>query len=194
MKKTFIYSLSILIACLSACDRGNPDPQNATAIKDRSEQQVVTGGSPSDDLKANAIDMGDTRKMVEWSLGRVQEELRKSAKEIDDLGEVTVLVDDHFQMIIRNKNNGEVTEQRVLLANLDTDMKKMKIIVNYGDVPFPGFRMPVVEGKPGVEIYKNGKKVETKKTLDLTLAERKQVQLVISALTQAIRAVRGDMG
>ena len=108
------------------------------------------------------------------------------------MGDISVLVDDNYQMVIRNKNDGNVYEQRVSLANLDTNMKNMQIIVDRGDVPHPGFRMPVLKGKPGVEIYENGQKKETKQELEILLSERRQVQLVISALTQAVRSVRGE--
>lgn len=176
----------MLFSCFVACNSGNPDLENAEAVKDRSEQQIVTGDKPSQNLKANSIPENDLQGQVKWALGRVQEELRKSSANVSTLGDVTVLVDDNFQMVIQNKVDGNVHEQRVGLANLDTDMKKIEIIVDKGEVANPGFRMPVIEGKAGVERYLNGEMKETVPSLELILGERRQVQLVISALTQAI--------
>lgn len=93
-------------------------------------------------------------------------------------------------MVIRNKKDGDVYEKRVGLQNLDTDMSKIQIVVDNNENPHPGFRMPVLKDKPGVEIYKNGKRIETLPELEILVGERRQVQLVISALTQAVKSVR----
>ena len=193
MKKYTIYFSIAAVSIFTACQSGNPELENATTIKDRSEQQVVTGGKPSDDLKANAISEGDIAGQVKWSLGRVQEELRNSKGSVVGLGEVTVLVDDNFQMVIKNEFEGDVYEKRVGLSNLDIDVKKLQIVRDNGDdIPNPGFKIPVLEGKPGVEIYKNGSKQETVKELEILLGERRQVQLVVSALTQAVKAIGNE--
>lgn len=97
MKKIAFLSCLGLMVMLLACNSKNPELENAEQVKDRSEQKVVTGGNPSDDLKANAIQEGDIAGRVKWSLGRIQEELRNSTGAIESLGEVSVLVDANFQ-------------------------------------------------------------------------------------------------
>ena len=69
-----MFSIFCLLLLHVGCSSGNPELENAQAIKDRSEQKTVTG-KPAEDLKANAIEETDVKGRVEWSLGRVQEEL-----------------------------------------------------------------------------------------------------------------------
>ena len=161
--------------------------KNAQEIKDRSDQKVATGGTPSDDLKANAIDEGDLEGRITWSLGRVQEELRRSADKVDSYGEISVLLDENHQMVIRNKKALKTEERRVNLSNLNPDVKTIQIIADGNGVPNPGFKMAVIEGKAGIDYFVNGTKKESLNELEILLGERRQVQLVISALTQAIR-------
>ena len=191
MKKITHLSLILFIALFTSCNSGNPELKNAEEIKDRSEQQKVTGDKPVETLRANAISEGDIEGQIKWSLGRLQEELRASVGKVKELGEVSVLLDDNLQMVIRNKFDGNVYEKRVGVANLNTDMSKLQIIVDNGNVLNPGFKMPVLDGKPGVEIFVNGEKKETVKELEIFLGERRQVQLVISALTQAAQTAQG---
>ena len=191
MKKISFFPFLCLLLMLS-CGPSNPDLENATVVKDRSEQQIVTGDKPSDNLKANAIDDGDTAGKIRWSLGRIQEEMRNSIGAIAGLESVDVLLDDNFQMVLRTKENGDTYERRVGIANIDIDMKNIQIIRDGDEYPNPGFRMPILADKAGVEIYKNGSKTETKRELEIILGERRQVQLVVSALTHAVRSARGE--
>ncbi len=192
MKKTLFIAAVNLAILFCACG-GNPDLKNPEEVKNRSEQQVVTGGTASEDLKANAIDVNDTEKLIKWSLGRVQEELKKSEGTIEELGEVSVLLDENMQMVIRNNKDGNVYEKRVKLSSLNTDINSFQIVVDNDTNPYPGFKMPVVDGQPGVDHYENGKKKETKKDLEIFLAERRQVQLVISAMIQAAQTAKGEL-
>ncbi len=180
-------SALVCILFLFACGQTNPELKNAEEIKDRSEQKVVTGGKPSENLRANAIEEGDLESRIKWSLGRVQEELRKSTDMVDSYGEISVLLDENHQMVIRNKKGLTTEERRVSLANLNTDVKTIKIIADGDGVPNPGFKMSVIEGRAGIDYFVNGTKKETLNELEILLGERRQVQLVISALTQAIR-------
>ena len=193
MKKTLFIAIVNLAILFCACG-GNPDLKNPKEVKDRSEQQqVVTGGTPTENLKANAIDVGDTEKLIKWSLGRVQEELKKSQGAIDELGEVSVLLDENFQMVIRNAKDGNVYEKRVKLTSLDHDVKALQIVADNSTNSHPGFTMAVMEGEPGVDYYENGNKTETKKELEIYLKERRQVQLVVSAMVQAVQTAKGEI-
>ena len=192
MKKFITITFAVLTVFFQSCNSGNPELQNAEQIKGRSEQEVVTG-QPLQDLKANAINEADTESLIKWSLGRVQEELMKSKDKVASFDEVDVLLDENLQMVIRKKKGLTVYEERVKLENLNPDVKTMKIITDYGKNPNPGFKLAVIEGKTGVEYYENGKKKETKKELEFLLGERRQVQLVISAMTTAIKTAQGNM-
>jgi hypothetical protein len=192
MMKNTLYPLMILLATFFvACQPSNQNMENAEAVQDRSAQEVVTGGKPSENLRANAIKAGDFAKQAEWSLGLIQEQLKKSAGKVNGLGEVSILLDDNFQMAIRNNYNGEMIEKRVSLANLDTDIKNIEIISDSHGHPNPGLKFKVLDGKPGVEVYKDGSKTETLKELELIFAERKMVHKAISAMTNAVNASRG---
>ncbi len=192
MMKNTLYPLMILLTgFFFACQNSNPELEGAEEIKDRSAQKIVTGGKPSDDMKANAIKEGDYKRQIEWSLGLLQESLRNSSGKVNGLGEISVLLDENFQMVIRNKHKGDVTEQRVSLANLDNDIKNIVIISDAQDNPNPGIKFKVLDGKPGIETYKNGTKGETSRELELLFAERKMVHKVLSAMTNAVNSARG---
>lgn len=192
MKNLLIITIAFCALFLFGCGESNPELKNAQEVKDRSEQKVVTGGTASEDLKANAIDENDLDSRIKWSLGRVQEELRAAADHVDSYGEITVLLDDNHQMVIRNKKGLTTEERRVNLSNLNTDIKTMTIIRDGDAGPNPGFKMSVIPGKPGVDYFVNGTKKETLQELEILLGERRQVQLVISALTQAIKTANGE--
>lgn len=187
MKNLLIISITSCSLFLFSCGQSNPELKNAQEVKDRSEQKVVTGGTASDDLKANAINEGDLESRIKWSLGRVQEEMRKASEKVDAYGEISVLLDDNHQMVIRNKKGLTTEERRVSLANLNTDIKTITIIADGDGVPNPGFKMAILPGKAGIDYFVNGTKKETLQELEIFLGERRQVQLVISALTQAIK-------
>lgn len=193
MKKNILAALLFSTVFTFSCTQRNPELKNAVDVKDRSEQKIVTGGKPSDDLRANAIPEGDIMARAKWSLGRVKEELKNSSVTVQNLGEINVLLDDNLTMVIQNVVNGEVYERRVNLANLNSDSKSMKIIADRGDNIHPGIQFSVLEGKAGVEHFKDGKLIKTERHLEFLLAERRQVQLVASAMFQAIKVSQGEL-
>ncbi len=194
MKKLMIVCFALAVLMVQSCAESNPDPQNAVEIKSRTEQEVKTGEKPTDVIRANAIAEGDAVGRAKWSLGRVQEELNASAGKVDGLGKVSVLLDDNMLLIIRNEYDGDTFEKRVNLANLIADPKQMEFVVDGKDgAHHPGVRIPTIEGKAPVEIFKNGSKKGSEDQLEILLGERRQVQLVVSAMTHAIKVAQGDL-
>lgn len=192
MMKNTLYPMLILLAGLFFSCQNSTDLKNAEEIKDRSEQKIVTGGDAVEDLRANAIKESDIAGQIKWSLGLLQEALRESSGQVNGLGEISVLLDENYQMAIKNKFDGDDFEKRVNLANLDADAKNIEIISDSHGHPNPGLRIKVLPGKPGVEIFKNGSKNKTEDFLEIILAERKMVHKVLSAVTNAIKAAQGQ--
>ncbi len=194
MKNFMILCFAFSVLMIQSCAESNPDPQNAVEIKGRSDQEAKNGEKPTDNLKANAIAEGDAVGRAKWSLGRVQEELNASAGKVDGLGKVSILLDDNMLMIIRNEVDGNTYEKRVNLANLSSDAKRMEFVVDGVEGAHnPGVKIPILEGKAPVGIFKNGSETSTEKYLELLLGERRQVQLVVSAMTHAIKVSQGDL-
>ncbi len=194
MKNLIIASLALVMVLSISCGESNPPPENAIEIQSRTDQQVETGGKPRDQLNANSVPEGDVVGRAKWSLGRVQEELNISSGKVKDLGKVSVFLDDNMMLIIRNEFDGDVFEKRVLLESLISDAKKMEFVVDKdADSPNPGVRIPVMDGKAPVELFKNGRKTGSEKKLELLFGERRQVQLVVSAMSHAIKVSQGDL-
>ncbi|HFA49047.1 MAG TPA: hypothetical protein ENJ95_08525 [Bacteroidetes bacterium] len=189
--KNVIFAL--LLTGLFACNGSGPELKNAEKMVDRSEQKIVTGGTASNDLRANAIREDDVQGRIKWSLGLLQEELRKSAGKVAELGEVDVLLDENLTLVIRNKVGKDVLEERIGLANLNPDPKSFEIVVDNKKNPHPGIKLAVLSGKPGVGIYKNGSKQNDAQQLELFFAERDQVSRVASAMVQAINVAQGKL-
>jgi hypothetical protein len=165
--------------------------ENAEKVGSREDQAIVTD-DPVENLKSNAIKHDDYLGQAKWGLGTLQTSYNESQASVDVLGEVTISLDDNFMLSIKNDLDGDVLEQRVNLANLSSDLKSFEWIVDNGENPYPGVKIPVLEGQKGVENLEDGILKGTEDYLEIILADRKMVQRSLSGLMNAIRAARGE--
>ena len=189
MQQKIFFLSAAMTLLLAAC--GGTEMKNPEEVGSREDQTVVTGG-PVGDLKANAIQHDDAYGQARWGLGILQTAYNESKETVDLIGDVTILLDSTFALSIKNKVDGDVHEQRVNLTHLNPSLKSFEWIVNNGDNPHPGVKVPVLNGKSGVELYVDGEKNGTADYLEIILADRSMVQRSVSGLTNAIRVARGE--
>lgn len=186
--KKLIY-LFIAVAFLASC--GGTDMKNPEEVGSR-EETTVTSDDAVSDLKANAIKQDDLLGQAKYALGILQSNYNSSSETVDVIGEVTVSVDDNFILSIKNKVDGDVHEQRVSLKDLDSNLRSFEWIVDNGENPYPGVKIPVMEGKSSVEKLVDGSLQSSETHLEIIHDNRKAVQVSVSGLMNAIRAAKGE--
>lgn len=189
MLQKFLIALIFPTFFLSACGGGSLE--NAENVETR-EEQTVEGATPSENLKANAIKEGDLHGQAVYSLGLLQSAYNESQGQVVGQGKVTVKLTEDFMLAIVNEFDGDTFEQQVNLASLNSDLKSFEWIVDKGDNPNPGVKIPVLAGQDGVKNLKNGSVSSTEDFLVIKLSDRKTIQKVVSGLLNAIRASRGE--
>lgn len=184
-----IFSALTVALLLTAC--GGTEMENAEAVGAR-EDQLAKTDDPVADLEANAVKFDDLLGLAKRSLGTVQSVYNDQQGAVHTLGEVTVLLDDNFILSIQNKIDGDILEQRVNLKNLNSELESFDWIVDNGENPYPGVRVPTLDEKSSVEILEDGSLQGTESYLEIILSERKAVQKCLSGLINAIRAARDE--
>ncbi len=142
-------------------------------------------------LKAEALQETDYLGRVKSSLITLQEEFNKSQGKVKGQGKVSVFVDENFILLLKNETGSDVFESKVNLKNLSWENGGMELIPNTKPGDFPGFRIHKRAGKPGVEIFKNGKLEKEQDFLEIFLAERSNVERAVPAVVQALMVAQG---
>ncbi|GEM_PF-2321523 len=184
--------LFALVSLLFSCKGDNPDIVNAQAVGDKVWQKSESGKNV-DDLQANSTLEGDTKGLLVKSLQTMQEGYKASKDKVKGIGDVTVKVDDNHNLIIENKLGSNTTTTVVNLKSLDADLSKVEILSDLQGSEFPGFKIKVLRGKPNVVISKNGTKEKEMDHLEVFMAEQKDVQQTLAALTMAIQLAQNTL-
>ncbi len=189
MIKKLMFSLAV--AMFFAC---NSDP------KDSSFQQVETNSpeipenaSPTERLKAVALEESNYLERIRQSFVPLQEEYRKANGKVPEVGEVTIFVDENFTLLIENKFKGSTYQTKVNLKNLNNAQGGMMLVPDKEPGEFPGLKIFVKDGKPGVVITKDGKQVREDKQLEIYLADRPGIERVTPAILQALNIANGNL-
>jgi len=183
------FLLTFTISFLFSC--GGTDMKNPENVGSREEQTAISD-DPVADLKANAVKHDDPLGQARWSLGVLQSAYNDSRATVAVIGEVAVSLDENFVLSIKNKVDGDVHEQRANLAHLNSDLKSFEWIVDNGENPYPGVKVPVLKGTGEVEKLLDGSLKSKEDYLEIILSDRKAVQRSLSGLMNAIRAARGE--
>lgn len=145
-----------------------------------------------EDLKSQAISEEDRFARVNHALGTVQKEYQKCDYKVTGQGKMTVFIDEHFTMLIRNEIDKDVIDAKVNLKNLDYENGAISLIADNAPGEFPGLRIQVIDGKPGVEITRNGEFVAEERELKIFMAERAaNIEKITPAIVQALSIVHG---
>jgi hypothetical protein len=189
MTRTLFAIALILIfaACKNEAPNSNLD-SNAQAVG-----QAAPGSSAYsvEDLKSQALKEEDTYGRVKQSLVTLQDAYTKSEGKMPNLGKVTVFLDDHLTMQIKNEYKGDVYETNVNLKNLNPENGGMKLIPDLAEGDYPGLLVFTLEGKGKVEQYKNGKLISEDNQLEIYMPDRASIERITPALVQAINVAHG---
>ena len=159
----------VLTMCFFAC---TSDPGQETAGQEVPVTESGIKANSLEDLKAQAIAEEDRFARVNYSLGIVQKEYQLCNFKVKGQGKMTVFLDEHFTMLIRNEIDDDVIDTKVNLKHLDHEQGALSLIADNAPGEFPGLRIKVMEGKPGVEITKNGELIAEERELKIYMAER----------------------
>ncbi len=152
-----------------------------------------TGGTPLEQIKATALQESDIIGRVERSLMNVQKEFNDSEGKVPGQGKITLFVDAKFTFLLKNEVDGDVFESKVNLKDLNVAEGGMQLIADKTADEKPGVRIPVQEGKPKVEITKNGKVLKESNELVFYMATRENIQRMLPSLLQAIQTAQGKI-
>lgn len=182
MTKKLIFSWTLAVVLLAACknDNSQQDTPNTEPVPAEQSQ------TPLEKLKARALEETDYIGRVRNSFIPIQDELTKAEGKIPSIGKVTVFVDDHFVLLIKNEKGKDVYETKVDLHNLNPADGGMMLIPDLKPGDFPGIKILALDGKPGVQFFKNGKLEKEERFLEIYLPQRHNIERIAPALSQAL--------
>lgn len=183
--------LFALMSLMFSCNRANPDVVNATPVGETNWVETESG-KKSDELKANAANGGNPKEMMSRALQTIQEAYNASKGKLPEIGDVTVLIDDNNNLLIENKSGLSTTTTQVNLTSIDTDISHIEILSDSQGHKFPGFRIKTLSGQPKVTISTGGG-TESKDYLEMSFADRADVQHSLSALTLAAQIAQNTL-
>ena len=163
-------------------DQSNPSPQPTS--KSIEEENLAK-------LRAKAIDESDTFGRVNHSLGSITKQFAISNKMKPADGKRSIFIDEKFTIIVRHEKGDDVMDLKVNLKNLNQQNGGMHLIPNVELDDLPGFAIAVIDGKPGVEVIKNGKKIGEERELKIFMADRNLIEQAVPAFLQALNIVHG---
>ena len=183
--------LLVIPSLFFACSN-EPKDANFQAV-DANIPAAATGASATEQLTAMAIEESNYIERVRQSFVPLQEEYRKAKGKVPGVGDVTIFVDDNFTLLIENKLDGSTYQTKVNLKNLDNEQGGMRLVPDNNPNEFPGLKVFVKDGKPGVEIIKDGKVEKEVQELEIHLADRPAIERVTPAILQALNIANGKM-
>lgn len=182
----------VAFAALFFTCKNDPKPDNFQAV-DANQPMVPENATPSEKLKATAIDESNYMERVRSSFIPLQEEYRKANGKVPGIGEVNVFVDDNFVLLIENTHGGHTYQTKVNLKNLNGEQGGLMLIPDRNPGEFPGLKILVLDGRNGVEIIKDDKLVREARQLEIFLADRTAIERVTPAIVQALNVVNGKV-
>ncbi len=189
MKKLiFPFALAVLFfACKNDAKDSNFQQVEANS------PAIPADGSPTDQIMAAALEETDYLQRVRQSFVPLQEEYRKANGKVPGIGEVTIFVDDNYTLLVENKFKGSTYQTKVNLKNLNNAQGGMALVPDNAPGEFPGLKVYVKDGKPGVELSKDGNVVREERQLEIFLADRPGIERVTPAILQALNIANGNI-
>jgi len=175
-----------LLLIFAACNTDNSTSANGTEAKAVGEAGEGTAGYTYENMKAKALKEEDTYGRVKQSLVTLQDAFTKSEGKIPNRGKVTVFLDNHLTMQIKNEYKGDVYETNVNLKDLNPENGGMKLMPDLAEGEYPGLLVFTIEGKGKVEQYKNGKLISEDNQLEIYMPDRASIERITPAIVQAL--------
>lgn len=154
---------------------------------------LPAGATPAEQLQAAALEESDYLERVKQSFVPLQQEYRKATGKVPGIGEVNIFVDEKYTLVIDNKYKGSDYQTKVNLKNLNNAQGGMSLIPDNNPGEFPGLKIFVKDGKPGVEIWKDNALQREERQLEIHLADRAGIERVTPAILQALNIASGNL-
>lgn len=183
MTKKFIFLWVLFSVSMFSCKNEN----TVQAVENAPPTAPAPGGNAAiEKIKAGALDESDYLGRVRNSFVPVQEELTNAEGKIPSIGKVSLFVDDHYMLLIKNEKGRDVFETKVDLRNLNPNDGGMMLVPDQHPGEFPGIKIFALDGKPGVQYLKNGKLEKEERFLEIYLPQRGNIERIAPALSQAL--------
>ena len=184
-----IILLSFL-ALLQACANEPAGEKTAAASDVTASQPAATA---TDAIKADAIDESDHLGRVRATAKKLQKEFDYTQGKMPGQGKMTASIDDDFNLIIQNEVEGSVFKTVVNLNNLNPEDGGMMLLPDVKPGEYPGLRILVLDGKPGVITFKNGERQKEERQLDIYMPQRNNIENIAPVLSSILNVVHGKV-
>ncbi|MBI1225524.1 MAG: hypothetical protein GC192_09845 [Bacteroidetes bacterium] len=182
----FIVFTALFFACQQDSKSNDYEKVDGNSI-------VPTGATSTDILTAAALEETDYLQRIKQSFVPLEQEYQKANGVVPGVGEVHVFVDKNYVLLIENTYKGSVYQSKVNLKNLNNAQGGMSLMPDNAPGEFPGLKIYVKDGKPGVEMLKDGKLVKEARELDIYLADRAGIERVTPAILQGLNVASGNL-
>ncbi len=187
MHKLFFFLL-VLSMGFVACQNEEPTIGLEHAdVKQQKEDGVASGKELLDSLRRQAVREDDKAGRIALSLKPIREEFAKSEQVMPELKDVKVEVGEDCILHLYNHAQGE-EETRVDLLKLD--LNGFNLIPDFTQEDRPGLRIRTINGEAAVEIYRDGQLVDSRESLEIYMAERKNIERIVPVMVQLLRICR----
>ena len=156
-------------------------------VKQQKEDGVASGKELLDSLRRQAVREDDKAGRIALSLKPIREEFAKSEQVMPELKDVKVEVGEDCILHLYNHAQGE-EETRVDLLKLD--LNGFNLIPDFTQEDRPGLRIRTINGEAAVEIYRDGQLVDSRESLEIYMAERKNIERIVPVMVQLLRICR----
>ncbi len=189
----FFKIFAVLLSSLLYFACGNDTPPDGAYNPVPENQTADPVADPMAAIRANAIPEEDIYGRVSRSLIPLQEEYSKANGKIPGIGKVTIFVDEHLTLLIKNEVGSDVFETKVNLKKLQATGEGMRLVPDLSPGEFPGLRIFTVNNEPQVKIFKNGELISTDDYLEIFLPARENIERITPVMVQTIKIAHGDI-
>ncbi len=189
MMKNFLFLLMMLIT-VSACKDDKKQIGDYKAIEVKEDVVNALPDAPS----SRQFQEEDYQGRLEFSLEKVQHEFHLSKGKVNNQGDVTLYVDQNFNLMLRHKFKGDTYDTKVNLADLSVENGTIKLIIDQKAGDNPGITFYTEKGDKKVVKTKNGELVEETDHISFILAGRPNVENMLPGMVAAIRVAKEKFG
>ncbi len=185
-----ISFLLLFTLFLASCEN-----DKATSDTASTSGQLATSKSTStstlEELKANALQEDDVYGRISHSLGTLQKEFEATVNQAPNVGETGVFLDEKLNVVIKNERGGDVYETIFNMKDLNPENGGLSLIPDKEPGEFPGLRIQVLEGRPGVKKLKNSELVSEERALEIYMPQRTNIEKIVPAIVAALNVAHG---
>ncbi|MEY3050737.1 MAG: hypothetical protein RLY31_522 [Bacteroidota bacterium] len=187
MSKFFLPSCC-LVLIMAACQQDGSPAADATATGLPEASPTLSGSQLAASQAMEETDyIGRSRR----SLEKIQRLYDQAAGKMPGLGKVSTRIDDDFTLTIQNELPDGTVRTVVNLKHINPSDGSIMLIPDTQPGEFPGIRLQVLEGRPGVSIYQNDQLSAETMFLELYMPTRSDIEQMAPVLVSILNIVHG---